>query len=815
MHILHLLDASVPNHSGYTFRTRNILRHQNKMGWTTASVTGLNHVARKTLETIDGLRFYRTRALERSCVRFPPLYQVNVFNRLASRLDEVIKTEKPDVLHAHSPALNGLVALRASRKHKLPVVYECRAFWEDAAVNHGTYAEWSLRYRMDRALESYVFTKADAVTTICEGLGTEITSRGIVQEKITIIPNAVDTEHFTFNTAKDDVLAAKHGLLGSTVIGYIGSFYAYEGIPLLLDSLPLILAQHPDVKLLLVGGGRQETVIQDRVDELRLREHVVLTGRIPHERIQEYYNLVDLMIYPRLQMRLTDLVTPLKPLEAMAHGNIVVASDVGGHRELIRDGVTGKLFSAGSSAALAATVGDLLGHRKQWSAIRRSARDYVERERTWPLSISRYRSVYSSLSGLDISGDRHPPGALRDTEDVEPGRPRTRVECDAMVHLKVRRIRTPGRTVSARRDPGVQKAIRATTRWLCCAQDRSASADGGVASHFNLGAGWSNSYPETTGYLVPTILECARRLGDQSLRDRARRMLDWLVSIQFPNGSFQGGRVGTEPVVPVTFNTGQILIGLAAGRREFGSVYRAPMRKAADWLAETQDADGSWSSHPSPLTAPGAKAYESHTSVGLLKAARVEANQSWVSAALANVDWALSLQSESGWFENCDHELHDEPLTHTIGYVLRAVLEAYLFSGCEKYLEAAHTTGAGLVSALREDGFIPGRLDREWRGTVSWACLTGTSQIAECWLLLFAHTGQSCYRDAALSANGFVRRTLRRFGPAGVRGGISGSFPANGDYCSNQFVNWAAKFLLDSSFLELDLDQSNPTRRER
>jgi hypothetical protein len=379
--------------------------------------------------------------------------------------------------------------------------------------------------------------------------------------------------------------------------------------------------------------------------------------------------------------------------------------------------------------------------------------------------------------------------------------------------LRPGRAQTPA--VPKRWDPGVRRAIRETTRWLCRAQDRSASTDGGVASHFDLGDGWANSYPETTGYIVPTMLECSRRLRDESLRRRARHMLDWLVSIQFADGAFQGGRVGTEPVVPVTFNTGQILIGLASAVREFGAEFTEPMRRAAYWLAATQEADGSWTAYPSPLTAPGAKTYEIQTSVGLLEAARVEANDGWAEAALANVDWALRLQTESGWFEDCDHDLHDQPLTHTIGYALRAVLEAYLFSGRQRYLDAARTTGNALVSVMREDGFIPGRLDQGWQGTVNWACLTGTSQIAECWLLLFEQTGEPSYRDAALTANRYVRRTVRRFGPGDVRGGILGSFPAHGGYCSDQLVNWAAKFFLDTHFREADLRDSDLGRRER
>lgn len=355
------------------------------------------------------------------------------------------------------------------------------------------------------------------------------------------------------------------------------------------------------------------------------------------------------------------------------------------------------------------------------------------------------------------------------------------------------------------RDPGPARAVREATRWLCRAQDCSASADGGVASHFKLGEGWATSYPETTGYIVPTMLECARRLGNASLRDRARRMLDWLVSIQFENGSFHGGRVGTVPLVPVTFNTGQVLIGLAAGVQEFGSAYAEPMRRAAEWLVATQEDDGSWTAHPSPLTASGAKTYEIQTSAGLLEASRVEANDRWAAAALANVDWALGLQRDSGWFEACDIRRHDEPLTHTIGYALRAILGAYLFSGRSRYLDAARITGDALASVMRADGFLPGRLDEGWRGTVGWACLPGTSQIAECWLLLFEQTCELRYKDAALRANRYVRRTVRSSGPEDVRGGVFGSFPADGGYSANKLLNWAAKFFLDAHFREADL----------
>ncbi|MEJ2533781.1 MAG: glycosyltransferase, exosortase A system-associated [Halioglobus sp.] len=399
MRILHILDHSIPLHSGYTFRTRNILRQQRALGWHTAHVTGLKQgTCSSATETVDGLCFYRTRPGADPLVRLPVFNQWEVVRTLARRIEEVAAIEKPDILHAHSPALNGLAALRAGHKLNLPVVYECRAFWEDAAVDHGTSREWGLRYRLTRALESRVFRQANAVTTICEGLRAEIASRGIPAKKITVIPNAVDTDSFNFGAEADPALQQKLGLTGKIVVGFIGSFYAYEGIPLLLQALPALRGQHPDLRLLLVGGGPQETEIRAGIEKQGLQGAVILTGRVPHEQVQDYYNLVDIFAYPRLPMRLTDLVTPLKPLEAMAQGRLVVASDVGGHRELVRHGDTGMLFAAGDADALAAAVNDLLARREDWQAIRERGRRFVEQERTWPLSVARYEGVYEGLT---------------------------------------------------------------------------------------------------------------------------------------------------------------------------------------------------------------------------------------------------------------------------------------------------------------------------------------------------------------------------------------------------------------------------------
>ena len=398
MRILHILDHSIPLHSGYTFRTRAIIEQQRAMGWETFHVTGAKQGETETqVEEVDGLVFYRTPPLSGLQARLPVLNQLAVISRLERTLRRIVGEVKPDILHAHSPALNGVAALRAGARFDLPVVYEVRAFWEDAAVDHGTSKEWGVRYRLTRQLETHVLKRADAITTICEGLRGDIIARGIPEHKVTVIPNAVDAQRFSMSGQADPELQTRLGIAGNTVLGFIGSFYAYEGLLLLLEAMPGILEKNPNVRVLLVGGGPQEGRLRERVDELGLNEVVIFTGRVPHATVQTYYKLVDVFVYPRLPMRLTDLVTPLKPLEAMAQGRLVLASDVGGHRELIRPGLNGELFKAGDAAALTTAVLDLLRDRDRWRFLHEGGRHFVESERTWPRSVAHYESVYKTV----------------------------------------------------------------------------------------------------------------------------------------------------------------------------------------------------------------------------------------------------------------------------------------------------------------------------------------------------------------------------------------------------------------------------------
>jgi PEP-CTERM/exosortase A-associated glycosyltransferase len=395
--VLHILDHSLPAQSGYTFRTRAILKAQQGMGWDVAGVTGHRHpLPGPAVETVDGLRFYRTpgQASGRS-----PMREWREVAALAAQIEAVAREFQPDILHAHSPVLDALAAGRVARKLGLRWIYEIRAFWEDAAVGNGTGTEGSLKYRAIRAIETRAVRQADAVAVICEGLRSDLIARGIDPAKIMVSPNGVDMDMFGDVPPRDDALAGELGLQDADVLGFIGSFYDYEGLDLLIDAMPTMVAANPRIRLLLVGGGPMAAAWEARAKASPVAERIHFVGRVPHDQVERYYSLVDILVYPRRAMRLTELVTPLKPLEAMAQGRLVAASNIGGHRELIRDGDTGTLFAPDDAAALATAITAMCADRSDWDARRLRARAFVESERNWSSNIRRYGPVYQRLLG--------------------------------------------------------------------------------------------------------------------------------------------------------------------------------------------------------------------------------------------------------------------------------------------------------------------------------------------------------------------------------------------------------------------------------
>jgi PEP-CTERM/exosortase A-associated glycosyltransferase len=410
--ILHVLDHSLPLHSGYTFRTRAILKAQQGLGLEVRGITGQRHNLEaawdESIEVADGLRFHRTPGTPEGP---PPLRELGEIAALDGAIRQLAADGfRPDIIHAHSPALCGAAAARAARALGVPFVYEIRAFWEDAAVGNLTGTEGSLKYRLTRALETRVARQADALFTICDGLRDDLAARGIAPERIGVMRNGVDLDLFGEPIPRDDTLAGELGIAPQApVIGYIGSFYAYEGVDDLIAAMPLLRRSHPSARLLLVGAGPMDAAWRAAAAALPEPEAVIFTGRVPHTAVERYYSLVDVLAYPRKSQRLTDLVTPLKPLEAMAQRRLVAASSVGGHRELISDGVTGTLFAPDDPSACAAALAGLLDAREGWEAMKDRAQAHVRTRHDWATNARDYLDVYHRL--LTPSAGSAPPRA--------------------------------------------------------------------------------------------------------------------------------------------------------------------------------------------------------------------------------------------------------------------------------------------------------------------------------------------------------------------------------------------------------------------
>lgn len=393
--VLHILDHSLPAQSGYTFRTRAILKAQQALGWEVEALTSVRHpLPGPEREEVDGIVFHRTPPVPGGR---PGIREWREVRALAQRVRERIAAFTPDIIHAHSPVLTALAAGPVAREEGIPFIYEIRAFWEDAAVGNGTGREGGLRYRLTRMLETHAVRRADAVAVICEGLRSDLVTRGIDPAKLMVSPNGVDLSLFGEPAPRDDGLAASLGLADAEVIGFIGSFYDYEGLDTLIAAMPRLVALRPKLALLLVGGGPMDASLRAQAAASPASDRIHFIGRVPHEEVERYYALTDIQVYPRKAMRLTELVTPLKPLEAMAQGRLVAASDIGGHRELIRDGETGTLFAPDDPESLAVAVAAMFADRSGWEQRRSAARAFVEAERNWSSNIRRYEPVYQRL----------------------------------------------------------------------------------------------------------------------------------------------------------------------------------------------------------------------------------------------------------------------------------------------------------------------------------------------------------------------------------------------------------------------------------
>jgi PEP-CTERM/exosortase A-associated glycosyltransferase len=401
LRILHVLDHSWPVHSGYSIRSLHLIAAQYRLGLRPRALTGplqivddpeaVETVVENITSSTTPLRGeFSEWAISR---RRPILREAAIVRLIRDRILELTEKEPVDLIHAHSPALCGLGALQAARSERIPFVYELRAFWEDAAVDQNKTSTRSLRYRLSQKLEDYVVHRADAVVGISQSILDELKSRKADPAKLFHVPNGVDVDKFSPVT-RDEGLAAKLGLGGEPVLGFIGSLYRWEGVAWLVRTVAELRRRGTACKLLIVGDGEEMPAVREAVRELNGEKFVQILGTVPHDEIERYYSVVDVLVYPRHSIRLTELVTPLKPLEAMALGKAILGSDVGGIRELVEPEKTGVLYRADDVEDFCMQAKRLLSQTSLQCKLGAEARKFILREKDWKVLAQRYIDVY-------------------------------------------------------------------------------------------------------------------------------------------------------------------------------------------------------------------------------------------------------------------------------------------------------------------------------------------------------------------------------------------------------------------------------------
>ena len=424
MRILHLFDQAMLNDCDYAMRSYAIVRQQREMDFHTEQVIINSGEPHPEFQDMDNSEVAvecenedaNANSIAEARINFcgidfqmlnlfglfsniPILSYCREFFQLRAHLRKLADQYNPQIIHAHSSALVGLAAIQVGQTRNIPVIYELRSLWEDnnknVANNHRLFRQ------LQQKLETHVIRSASAVIALCDSLRYAAVARGVAEEKIALVPNGgfpcvnpvTNTQAETINND----LKQQLGLQAKTLLGFVGTFKVQEGLRLLLQALPILLQGFPNLHLLLVGSGPEEDSLKQLAAELGLSGQITFCGKLEHEKLTQYFDSIDLLIYPRVSTPLTERVTPLIPLQAMAEGQVVLASDVGGHSAFIKHGDNGYLFKKEDKSALADAVVDVLNERSSWSFVRERAKSFIKNERDWASSVSNYKKLYSSL----------------------------------------------------------------------------------------------------------------------------------------------------------------------------------------------------------------------------------------------------------------------------------------------------------------------------------------------------------------------------------------------------------------------------------
>ena len=407
MKVLHVVQTSLPNLAGYTVRTKYIVENQLLKGLCPVVITSPFHPAESiyskgSFDEIDGVKYYRTNCINNirkndfTATRY--LKKIIISKRYIAEIVRVCNQEKPDIIHAHSDYLNGISAAKVGSMFGIPVLYEVRGLWSDAAVANDGLSENSWKYRYGYRMNRKAMSLADHVCCLGTVLRDELLRMGVDGNKLSVVHNAVDIKSFSL-VKRDHELMRQYKLVGGKVLGFIGSVRKLEGLDMLIEAMPEILRKFPETKALIVGGGDKELGrLKLIAKNIGIEDSVVFVGNVPHSHISQYYSIIDIMVYPRINKKINQKVTPLKPLETMVMGNVILASDVGGLAELIDDGRTGILFKSEDRADFVDKCCMLLSERTLRDRLIKESGAWVKENRAWEKIVDDYLSLYKEIS---------------------------------------------------------------------------------------------------------------------------------------------------------------------------------------------------------------------------------------------------------------------------------------------------------------------------------------------------------------------------------------------------------------------------------
>lgn len=396
--VFHIFHHYPPIISGYSKRSQEIVKNTASFAKSVVLTNPINIHKISKLEFNEkgaGEEIYRLRKSP-----LPPIRHIGhravAKIMLKSLLKKIFNEYPVDILHAHMPYLHSLPAIKMARKRKVKTIYEVRGIWEESAVAEGKINIFSPKYQRRKKNENKAMRLADKVVVLSNPLKKEIIKRGIPESKIILVPNAVDCGQFKPQPHSNRIEILYH-LKGKVVLGYVGTLRKMEGLQNIIRLMPRILEKNPNVVLFVVGYGEYEPELKKMVRKYRLEKAVTFAGSIPSGMIDQYYSVMDVVLFPRLKLKVTEIVTPLKPLEAMAMGKCVLATGVGGLTEYCLDGINSIVVEPGDDEQMVRQIVELAANTDHRKNLEIEARKWVEENRNWSKVARIYEDLYNEL----------------------------------------------------------------------------------------------------------------------------------------------------------------------------------------------------------------------------------------------------------------------------------------------------------------------------------------------------------------------------------------------------------------------------------